>query len=192
MVDTTNSLSFNPGTNTIGTIAAIPRATGETRALNLNGQMLVMGGGRVAPNPSNQVDVYDPGTDTWSTSVPPFSIARRNFPTDTDGTSRIWLAGGYDSTGVPVSSMEIFECTLGDITLTATVKHHKGNSRVQLTWSPADGGDVNVLRNGEIKFTTADDGSATNNAGTRTGTVTYQVCEPDTGVCSNVVEVTLR
>ena len=59
--------------------------------------MLVMGGGRVAPNPSNQVDVYDPGTDSWTTGtpVPAFITARRNFPTDTDGTSRIWLAGGY-------------------------------------------------------------------------------------------------
>ena len=67
VVDTTNSFSFNPTTNTIGTIAAIPRATGETRGLNFNGQMYVMGGGRVAPNPSNEVDVYDPGTNTWST-----------------------------------------------------------------------------------------------------------------------------
>ena len=29
-----------------------------------------------------------------------FTNARRNFPTDTDGATRIWLAGGYDSTGV--------------------------------------------------------------------------------------------
>ena len=61
--------------------------------------MLVMGGGRVAPNPSNEVDIYDPGTNTWTTGspVPAFTTARRNFATDTDGTSRIWLAGGYDS-----------------------------------------------------------------------------------------------
>ena len=51
VVDTTNSFSFDPATNTIGTIAPIPRATGETRALNFNGKMYVMGGGRVAPNP---------------------------------------------------------------------------------------------------------------------------------------------
>src|SRR4029077_811169 len=60
-----------------------------------------------APNPSNEVDIYDPGTNTWTTGDP-FVNARRNFPTDTEGTSRIWLAGGYDSTGVPVASMEIF------------------------------------------------------------------------------------
>jgi len=109
VVDTTNSFSFNPGTNTIGAIAAIPRATGETRALNFNGQMWVMGGGRVAPNPSNEVDIYDPVGGVWTTGLP-FANARRNFPTDTDGSSRVWLAGGYDSGGTPVSSMEIFQC----------------------------------------------------------------------------------
>jgi len=116
--DSSFSLVYDPVADTIGTIATIPRATGETRALNLNGQMLVMGGGRVSPNPSNEVDVYDPGTDTWSTSVPPFVDARRNFPTDTDGTTKIWLAGGYAPSS-PVSSMEIFECTAvgGNLTL---------------------------------------------------------------------------
>ena len=114
LVDTTNSFSFNPATNSISTIAPIPRATGETRGLNFNGQMLVMGGGRVAPNPSNEVDVYDPGSNTWSTGAPvsAFMTARRNFPTDTDGTGRIWLAGGYASDGVtPLASMEIYQCT---------------------------------------------------------------------------------
>ncbi len=80
----------------------------------------------------------------------------------------------------------------GGITLTANVHHKNGNSRVELTWSPADGGQVNVLRNGTIVHTTADDGSATNNVGARTGTFTYQVCETDSGDCSNVVEVTIR
>jgi hypothetical protein len=114
VVDTTNSFSFDPVANTIGNIAAIPRATGETRALAFNGLMLVMGGGRVAPNPSNEVDIYDPGTNAWTTGspVPAFATGRRNFPTDTDGTSRIWLAGGYDNTGVPVASMEKF-CEAG-------------------------------------------------------------------------------
>jgi plastocyanin len=108
VVDTTNSFSFNPVANTIGTIAAIPRATGETRGLNFNGQMYVMGGGRVAPNPSNEVDVYNPGTNSWSLGMP-FVHARRNFPTDTNGTDHIWLSGGYDTDGItPLASMEIF------------------------------------------------------------------------------------
>jgi plastocyanin len=108
VIDTPNTFSFNPTTNTIGAIPAIPRATGETRALTFNGKMLVMGGGRVAPNPSNEVDVYDPGSNTWTT-FPAFMTARRNFPTDTNGTTNIWLSGGYASDNVtPLSSTEVF------------------------------------------------------------------------------------
>src|SRR5437667_9638306 len=113
VVDTTNSFSFNPAANTIGSIAAIPRATGETRGLTFNGKMYVMGGGRVAPNPSTEVDVYNPGTNTWTTDLP-FTTARRHFPTDTNGTNKIWLSGGYASDGItPLSSMEIFTCAQG-------------------------------------------------------------------------------
>src|SRR5437870_10794362 len=110
LTDTTNSFKYDPVADSITTIASIPRATGETRALNFNGQMLVMGGGRTLPNPSNEVDAYTPGSNSWAvnTPVPAFVTARRNFPTDTDGTTRIWLAGGYDSTGVPTASMEKF------------------------------------------------------------------------------------
>jgi hypothetical protein len=70
LTDTTNSFVYDPVANTIGTIAPIPRATGETRALNFNGKMLVMGGGRTAPNPSNEVDAYPPGTNTWAVNSP--------------------------------------------------------------------------------------------------------------------------
>jgi hypothetical protein len=115
VIDTTNSFSFNPVTNTIGTIPPIPRATGETRALAFAGAMLVMGGGRVAPNPSNEVDAYFPGTNSWTVNpYGAFMTARRNFPTDTDGfnfafgTSHIWMAGGYGSDGMPLSSTEVW------------------------------------------------------------------------------------
>ena len=90
---------------------SIPRATGETRALNFCNQMYVMGGGRTAPNPSNEVNVYDPVANTLVTRRMPFATARRNFPTATDGTTHIWLSGGYGSDGLTVlDSMEIFSC----------------------------------------------------------------------------------
>jgi hypothetical protein len=120
VVDTTNSFSFNPTNNTIGTIAPIPRATGETRALAFNGKMLVMGGGRVAPNPSSAVDTYDPATNTWALDVPvpEFGTARSNFATDTNGTDHIWLAGGYAPTS-ETASLEIF-CNAASPTPTST------------------------------------------------------------------------
>jgi Kelch motif len=107
--DSTISLVYDPVADTIGNIASIPRPTGETRGLNFCNTMYVMGGGREAPNPSNEVDIYDPVSDSWSLGIP-FVNPRRNFPTDTNGTDHIWLAGGYDSTGVPTDSMEIFTC----------------------------------------------------------------------------------
>src|SRR5262249_11710109 len=120
VVDTNNSFSFNPTTNGIGSIAAIPRATGETRGLNFNGKMYVMGGGRVAPNPSNEVDIYDPVANSWSVGQPSVH-ARRNFPTDTNGADHIWLSGGYDIDGVtPLQSTEIFTCPQASPTPTAT------------------------------------------------------------------------
>jgi plastocyanin/N-acetylneuraminic acid mutarotase len=113
LVDATDSFKYDPTADSITTITSIPRATGETRALNFNGNMLVMGGGRTAPNPSNEVDIYNPGSNSWTTGapVPAFTTARRNFPTDTDGTTRVWLAGGYAPT-TATDSMEIF-CLAG-------------------------------------------------------------------------------
>src|SRR5437763_9083824 len=120
ITDATDSFVYNPVGDSISNIAPIPRATGETRALNFNNKMWVMGGGRTAPNPSNEVDIYDPVAGTWSTGLP-FTLARRNFPTDTDGSSRVWLAGGYAPT-TPTNTMEIFAgvCATPTPTPTAT------------------------------------------------------------------------
>ena len=48
---------------------------------------------------------------------------------------------------------------------------------------------MNVLRNNVVVQTTPDDGKTKDNLGTMTGTFTYQVCETDTGDCSNQVQV---
>src|SRR5207253_6133736 len=97
LTDSADSFKYDPVANIWTAIANIPRATGETRAVVMNNQMWVLGGGRTAPNPSNEVDVYVPGSNTWTTSQS-FVTPRRNFPADSDGSSRIWLAGGYAPT----------------------------------------------------------------------------------------------
>ena len=60
---------------------------------------------------------------------------------------------------------------------------------VALNWSPADGGDMNILRDGAVIATVPDNGKAKSNLGTHTGEFTYQVCETDSGDCSNEVTV---
>jgi hypothetical protein len=81
--------------------------------------------------------------------------------------------------------------TPGPIRLSARARTRQGQTTVSLKWRPADGGQVNVLRDGVVVQTTADDGSTQDNLGTMTGTFTYQVCETDSGDCSNEVDVTV-
>jgi N-acetylneuraminic acid mutarotase len=113
LVDTTDSLRFDPATETFTTVATIPRATAETRAVRqqFDNTIWVLGGGRTAPNPSAEVDVYNPATNTWTTA-PSMLGARRNFPADTDpADGRIWVAGGYDFDGVtPLNVNDQFTC----------------------------------------------------------------------------------
>jgi hypothetical protein len=79
--------------------------------------------------------------------------------------------------------------TGGEISLQARVRRQGARRAVALRWSPADGGNVNVLRDGNIVQTTADDGSALDILGAVTGSFTYQVCETGAGDCSNEVTV---
>ena len=80
----------------------------------------------------------------------------------------------------------------GGIALSADVHRSHGKRVVSLTWSPADGGTMNVLKNGSVVVTTADDGGTQDRLGTQTGTFHYQVCETDTGDCSNTITVTIN
>ncbi len=116
--DTDYSYKYDPTTDTITTITSIPRLTAETRAVNMGGEMWVLGGGRDAPNPSNEVDIYDPGTDSWSLGDP-FVTARRNFAADADGAGHIYLVGGYAPSS-PIDNMEIYTSGGGCVTPTET------------------------------------------------------------------------
>ena len=107
ILDSAESSVYDPDTDTITAVTTpIPRATAETRVITEpDGTVWVLGGGRDAPNPSNEVDVYDPLTDTW-TLGPAFSAARRNFASDVDpATGNIWAVSGYDTDGVTLLSI---------------------------------------------------------------------------------------
>ena len=107
LTDTNHSFVYDPVADSINTIPDIPDATSNTRAVNFCGLMYVLGGNFNAP--TNEVEIYDPVSNTWSVGAP-FAIAGRNFAADTDGTNNIWKAGGYDSDLAIIASMEIFNC----------------------------------------------------------------------------------
>lgn len=99
--DSTDSSRYDPATDTITSIATIPRPTAETRAVaQTDGSIWVLGGGRGAPDLSNEVDIYSPDSDSWSIG-PPLNAARRNLAADSDVvTGQIWATGGYDTDGL--------------------------------------------------------------------------------------------
>jgi hypothetical protein len=145
LTDTSDSFKYNTIGGTWTAIASIPRATGETRALNVYGLMWVMGGGRTSPNPSNEVDIYNAYCNTWTVSSQPFMTARRNFPTDTNGVSSVWLAGGYDSTGLPNMTMEIDKFPMATSAVSRKVHGGAGTFDVAL---PLNGPTGVECRNG--------------------------------------------
>src|SRR4029077_5061396 len=107
LTDEQISFVYDPVADSINTITPITDATSNTRAVNFCGLMYVLGGNFNAP--TNEVQIYDPASNTWSVGAP-FAIAGRNFAADTDGTNNIWKAGGYDSGLAIIASMEIFNC----------------------------------------------------------------------------------
>src|SRR6266404_5498270 len=107
LTDTNNAFVYEAVADSISTLPDIPDATSNTRAVNFCSQMYVLGGNFNAP--TNEVQIYDPASGTWSVGTP-FAIAGRNFAADTDGTNNIWKAGGYDVNLTIIASMEIFNC----------------------------------------------------------------------------------
>lgn len=80
----------------------------------------------------------------------------------------------------------------GDIVLEGRGRHRgDGPAKALLRWSPADGGQVNVLRNGSVIATVPDNGKYRDIVGDNGGTFTYQVCETDSGDCSNEVVINI-
>jgi N-acetylneuraminic acid mutarotase len=103
--ETDNSYVYDPVTDSVSTIAKIPRATGETRALTVGDEMWVLGGGRKVSHRSTEVQIYNPSTGQWRVGST-FSTGQRNFAADTDG-ARVFLAGGYNAAEVPLKTTQV-------------------------------------------------------------------------------------
>ena len=104
LIETTNSYVYDPVKDSISPIASIPRAAGETQAVTIADEMWVLGGGRTAPHPSAEVNIYNPLTDQWRAGLS-LSAGRRNFPAASDG-ARVFVAGGYSSSMVPLKTAQ--------------------------------------------------------------------------------------
>ncbi|HMA35111.1 MAG TPA: S-layer homology domain-containing protein [Chloroflexia bacterium] len=131
--DTTSFLRYDPATDSLTPLAALPQATGESAAVALAGQIWVLGGGRTTTNPSPAVLIYDPAGNQW-TAGPALNTARRNASAAGDGT-HIYVVGGYTEVApaTPLTSLEIYYATLPTSTATATVPTSTATATAPLT-----------------------------------------------------------
>lgn len=77
-----------------------------------------------------------------------------------------------------------------DITASASTYKVRGVVHTDVSWSGATSSQVTIFRNGSAVATVANSGSFTENTGLRGGgSLTYQVCEAGTSVCSDSITV---
>jgi len=185
---------YDPGTDswTATTTTNAPTARGLHTAVWTGTEMIVWGGVSDRDRELNTGGRYNPATDNWTATT------ATNAPTGRERHTAVWtdsemiVWGGWNGVNYFSTGGKYCAQTSESITLEARVIRQGGIRIVVLTWSPADGGTVNVLRNGVVVAATDDDGTVKDKLGTQTGTFTYQVCETDSGDCSNEVRVRVR
>ena len=108
-----------------------------------------------------------------------------------DGT-HVVTASANDSGGLAGSdsiTITVAGSSGNEINLSVVLRKVKNLRYADLSWTGADSTYVDIYRNGRALVTTDNDGSFTDGPLGKTGTVTYQVCEPGTSRCSNSVTI---
>ena len=143
------------------------------------------------PSLQNQIDPSRAALNNAAVHIASTQCGAAGPPNNVYGWGRVNILAAVTS-GTPTPTPTATPtATPAQITLSARPRTRLGQTQVTLRWSPANGGTVNVLRNNVVVQTTPDDGKTKDNLGTMTGTFTYQVCETDTGNCSNQVQITV-
>jgi aqualysin 1 len=75
------------------------------------------------------------------------------------------------------------------LSLSVAGRISRHGERVRLRWTGASTASVDVIRNGTIRFTTANDRASRDDLRWRDGRFRYRVCEAGAAVCSNVATV---
>jgi PKD repeat protein len=120
------------------------------------------------------------------------SGATANHTYGSSGSRTVTLTVTDDggATGSTSQSVTVTAPSSG-ITLSALGRKVKGVKNVDLTWSGANSGSVDVFRNNALVTTTANDGTHTDAITTKGGgSFTYRICEAGTSTCSNNATVT--
>jgi serine protease AprX len=143
------------------------------------------------PSLQNQIDPSRAALNNAAVHIASTQCGAAGPPNNVFGWGRVDILAAVTSATPTPTPTATPTATPGAITLTAQARTRQGSTKVKLSWTPADGGSMNIVRNSVVIRTTADDGLFNDNLGTQTGTFTYQVCETDSGDCSNEVDITV-
>ena len=135
------------------------------------------------------------GSIQWSSSQDGlFGTGASVTTSSLSGGSHTITALVTDSNGAGDSASISITITTGGgsgIQLSGNAYKVKGRVSVDLTWSGATGGSVDIYRDGAFLTSTGNDGSYTDQTGLKGGgSLTYQVCEQGGGPCSATITVT--
>ena len=89
---------YDIDTDTWSTVAPLPNPRSDLAAVAHGGKIFVFGGctgTASAPSVTNEVDMYDPQTNTWATGLTPMPTARASLVAGHSG-DQVYAIGGTD------------------------------------------------------------------------------------------------
>ncbi|HET9484512.1 MAG TPA: S8 family serine peptidase [Xanthomonadales bacterium] len=126
---------------------------------------------------------------SWSFGATGSSVSH-TFPAAGTYTVTLTVTDDDGATGSSTQSVSVSDSGGGGgITLNGTARKVKGVAHVDLNWSGATSGNVDIFRN-TFKIVTANDGVHTDNTGLKgSGSISYRVCNAGTTTCSATINV---
>jgi hypothetical protein len=187
LLGSTDGFTVNQGTDTFATYPFSPAITLPAGATSFFvGDMTPMNNG-----PVHYWEALDQNSilyrQSWVAAMSDGSAVDLNNPGNND------FFGIIDDFGLPGNWL--IRADAGDgsenLNLAATLVRHDLKRFVVLGWTPADGGSVNVIRNGKVIATSDNDGHGQDTIERFDGVLIYQVCKTDGSGCSNQIRLKL-
>ncbi len=100
---------YDIASNTWTTVAPLPSARSDLAATAVGGKIYVFGGCTNSVSFLHNVDVYDPETDTWSTSPTDMPTARAGMYAVTAKGDTVYVIGGWNGVGAGLGTNEAYK-----------------------------------------------------------------------------------
>jgi hypothetical protein len=100
---------YDIASNTWTTVASLPSPRSDLAAAEIGGKIYVFGGCTDSISFLNDVDVYNPQTDTWSTAPTDMPTARAGMYAVTSIGGTVYVIGGWNGVGVGLDTNEAYK-----------------------------------------------------------------------------------